>query len=40
MGLDASVSCRCWQDGVTTAPPVPRELIMYKEESGLDLAIP
>jgi hypothetical protein len=40
MGLDASVSCRCWQDGLTTPPPVPRELIVCTEEDGLDLSIP
>ncbi|RFU41297.1 hypothetical protein DZF91_12645 [Actinomadura logoneensis] len=28
MGLDAFVLCRCWQDGRTTEPPVPRERIM------------
>jgi hypothetical protein len=39
MGLDAFVSCRCWQDGLTTPPPVPRELIVYTED-GLDLTIP
>ncbi|MEV4255146.1 hypothetical protein AB0J52_18490 [Spirillospora sp. NPDC049652] len=27
MGLDAFVLCRCWQDGRTTEPPVPRERI-------------
>lgn len=28
MGLDAVVTCRCWQDGLTTTPPpVPVELI-------------
>jgi hypothetical protein len=40
VGLDASVSCRCWQDGLTTPPPVPRELIVCTEEDGLDLSIP
>jgi hypothetical protein len=40
MGLDAFVSCRCWQDGVTTAPPVPQERIVCNEETRLDLSIP
>jgi len=40
MGLDASVGCRCWRDGVTTLPPVPRELIVEDEDGYLDLAVP
>jgi hypothetical protein len=40
MGLDAFVSCRCWQDGLTTPPPVPRELVVCDEETRLDLTIP
>ncbi|MEV5569596.1 hypothetical protein AB0L06_06075 [Spirillospora sp. NPDC052269] len=31
MGLDAFVLCRCWQDGHTTEPPVPRELVKMDE---------
>jgi hypothetical protein len=27
VGLDAFVRCRCWETGLTSAPPVPRELI-------------
>jgi hypothetical protein len=40
MGLDAYVSCRCWQDGLTTPPPVPRELIVRDEENRLALTVP
>lgn len=31
MGLDATVRCRCWEDGLTSAPPVARELITEDE---------
>ncbi|WP_026414174.1 hypothetical protein [Actinomadura oligospora] len=31
MGLDAFVLCRCWQDGHTTEPPVPRHLVKADE---------
>ncbi|MFC5184245.1 hypothetical protein [Actinomadura harenae] len=31
MGLDAFVLCRCWQDGHTTEPPVPRERVRTDE---------
>lgn len=31
MGLDAFVLCRCWQDGRTTDPPVPRERVKTDE---------
>jgi hypothetical protein len=27
MGRDVSVYCRCWEDGLTSEPPVPREYI-------------
>lgn len=31
LGLDAHVPCRCWQVGLTTAPPFPRELLEFDE---------
>ncbi|MCP2342855.1 hypothetical protein [Actinomadura rupiterrae] len=31
MGLDAFVLCRCWQDGRTSEPPVPRDLVATDE---------
>ncbi|MFC4912167.1 hypothetical protein [Actinomadura gamaensis] len=31
MGLDAFVLCRCWQDGRTSEPPVPPELVKADE---------
>lgn len=40
MGLDAFVRCRCWQDGLTTEPPVPRELIVEDDEGCLTLRLP
>ncbi|MBO2447052.1 hypothetical protein J4573_08120 [Actinomadura barringtoniae] len=40
MGLDAFVRCRCWQDGLTSEPPVPRALIAEDAEGYLDLTIP
>jgi hypothetical protein len=40
MGLDAFVSCRCWQDGVAAPPPVPRELITHGEDFQLCLSLP
>ena len=40
MGLDASVGCRCWRDGVTTPPPVAAELIVEDDDGYLDLAVP
>jgi hypothetical protein len=40
MGLDAYVPCRCWQDGVTSAPPVPRDLIVADEDLWLGLSVP
>jgi hypothetical protein len=40
MGLGAFVSCRCWQDGLASAPPVPRELITRDEDFELCLSAP
>jgi len=40
MGLDASVSCRCWRDGLTTPPPLPYDQIVEDDEGYLDLAQP
>ncbi|MEZ0110822.1 hypothetical protein ABH920_004837 [Catenulispora sp. EB89] len=40
MGLDASVGCPCWRDGLTTAPPVPQDLIVEDEDGYLDLTVP
>jgi hypothetical protein len=34
------VRCRCWQDGLASAPPVPRELIVEDEGRDLDLSVP
>lgn len=38
MGLDATVRCRCWEDGLTSAPPVARELIT-EDEGYLSLSV-
>ena len=40
MGLDAFVRCRCLQDGLTTEPPVPAELIVEDEDGYLALSLP
>lgn len=41
MGLDAFVRCNCWQEGRTTVPPVPLELLyMDQRESKLTLTLP
>lgn len=40
MGLDASVMCRCWQDGITTPPPMPAEWIKFDAEGYLALVPP
>ncbi|MFC5744039.1 hypothetical protein [Actinomadura rugatobispora] len=40
MGLDAYVRCRCLQDGLTTEPPVPADLIVEDEDGYLDLSVP
>lgn len=40
MGLDASVGCRCWHDGLTTPPPVPHDQIVEGADGYLDLAQP
>lgn len=37
MGLDAYVLCRCWQDGLTSEPPVPAELIGVDKEGNFGL---
>ncbi|MFI7061631.1 hypothetical protein ACIBL3_11645 [Kribbella sp. NPDC050124] len=39
MGLDAFVSCRCWDDGLTTAPPVDPGAIGW-EEGGIEFDLP
>ncbi|GAA4029079.1 hypothetical protein GCM10022247_62670 [Allokutzneria multivorans] len=39
MGLDAFVLCRCWVEGRTTPPPVPRELIVVPDEHGPSLEL-
>ncbi|HWD81581.1 MAG TPA: hypothetical protein VG497_21955 [Kribbella sp.] len=39
MGLDAFVPCRCWEDGRTTEPPVPRSSIV-RVDGMLDLTLP
>lgn len=40
MGLDAYVNCGCWSRGLTTEPPVPRELIALDEDGSLRLTLP
>jgi hypothetical protein len=40
MGLDAMVRCRCWEDGHTTEPPVPRDRIRINDDHDLELAFP
>lgn len=40
MGLDAFVRCRCWQDGRTTAAPVPADLIVEDGEGYLMFSMP
>lgn len=40
MGLDAFVRCRCWQEGITTTPPVPADLIGEDGEGYLTLSTP
>ncbi len=35
MGLDAFVRCRCFEEGKTTAPPVPLEDLFVDEEGGI-----
>jgi hypothetical protein len=42
VGLDAFVRCRCWEDGLISAPPVPRELIAADEDEPgyLGLSVP
>lgn len=40
MGLDAMVRCRCWEEGRTTEPPVPRDHIRVDDEHDLVLAYP
>ncbi len=32
MGLDATVSCNCFKEGRTTAPPIPKEWLYLDEE--------
>jgi hypothetical protein len=39
MGLDAFVPCRCWEDGLTTEPPVDRSRI-FRSDGMLDLRLP
>lgn len=38
MGLDAEVRCRCWEDGLTADPPVPRERVKVGEGNELWLS--
>ncbi|MEM7246907.1 MAG: hypothetical protein AAF533_16275 [Acidobacteriota bacterium] len=37
MGLDASVSCNCFQEGRTEPPPFPREWLAFDGEGRLEL---
>jgi len=39
MGLDAFVPCRCWEQGLTTEPPVPRAAI-FRSDGDLDMTLP
>src|SRR5262245_19210109 len=40
MGLDASVMCNCYHQGLTLPPPMPPELIKIDEEGYLSLIVP
>ncbi|WP_159080719.1 hypothetical protein [Nocardia suismassiliense] len=40
VGVDAFVRCRCWQDGRTTAAPVPADLIVEDGAGYLTLSLP
>jgi hypothetical protein len=40
VSLAALVRCRCWEDGLVTEPPVPRELISVDDENCLHVALP
>jgi len=37
MGLDATVMCNCFKQGMTTPPPFPREWLYVDEEGCLSL---
>jgi hypothetical protein len=38
--LVGHVHCRCWQDGLSTAPPVDPALILVDDDGALDLDLP
>ena len=40
MGLSASVRCRCWEEGRTSEPPIPRDRIEIGELDMLAVAGP
>jgi len=37
MGLDATVMCNCYRDGLTSKPPVPRDWLEFDSEGHLNL---
>src|SRR3954466_6093552 len=40
MGLDATVMCNCYAQGLTTPPPVARELIYFNRDGYLSINLP
>jgi hypothetical protein len=40
MGLDASVRCNCYREGLATAPPVPAHLIVLDRDGWFNLDVP